>query len=255
MNLPPLVEVASALRFQPLRGLSALHLARFWQTIDEDYPYCEEQDRRLTSPESPSPHAFFFRSKDERRVLQIQRDAFAYNLRRDTHQDRYPGYSAWSKEYREYLSTFESFLHEQSLGALQPSAVELVYVNQFPLDLSLGEAENFRRILPDFSWRTENPRFLPGPSILNWQTTCLLSEHAISLTIGVRAPVLPAAGPLKGLASIHMDLVARGFAQPGTTVADTLDWLDQAHSSIRRGYDDLVVEELRSERLNWEEAK
>ena len=66
------------------------------------------------------------------RLVQIQRDRFAFNRRKTDADEKYPRYNQVRSDFSQNLEVFTQFLEEEGFEGLQPNQVDLTYVNLIP---------------------------------------------------------------------------------------------------------------------------
>lgn len=142
---PPVVEVVVGVQFAqlPLRAIDLGPLNELWRV---DYPQLAEQPPLEPVPvgdEPPRPLIVIgpprmprhvWQSGDESRLLQFQQDRLVVNWRKMAAADSYPRFPSLREELVERLDELTSFV--KPWGALRPTAVEVIYVN----DLGSGAA-------------------------------------------------------------------------------------------------------------------
>lgn len=251
---PPVIEVVSGITFEPIKGLAAPYLGILWQKFRSKYPHCKEVapllpvverfDEALPreglsfGEEFPRPR-IWFETADGNGLIQVQRDRFLHNWKKERDEDQYPHYDYVIKNFRECLVTFEDFLKENGLEAVEPLQYELTYINHILAGEGWTTLSDMRKIFPDFSWRTSDQRFLPLPETINWQTSFALPKktgrlHA-SIRLGKRRT--------DRRPTFLFELTARGILEDKSR-STMWSWFDIAHEWIVRGFTDLTSEEL-----------
>ena len=147
---PPVYETALAVQFEELLGFRSIHFGLFYSTIQDQFPFVEDQSRLQpileTFPPLPrnaglqlvpnkgGPERVWYCDKTPAtRLLQVQPDRFGLNWRRLSEAERYPSFEENGPLFLESLLAFESFCGSWNLGRLKPNLCEVVYVNQiFP---------------------------------------------------------------------------------------------------------------------------
>ena len=142
---PPVVEVAFAVRFEPLRKLTAPEIGRFWTTAEALLPNAEEATPLPPALERfddgiPGNRVFFsfgteslgtrviLSDANSEHLVQVQHDMFGTNWRKREERD-YPHFEALSAVFLERFDAFVQFLADRRLGSLEPTQCELTYVN------------------------------------------------------------------------------------------------------------------------------
>jgi uncharacterized protein (TIGR04255 family) len=154
---PPINEVVIGIYFKPVIQIRAESLGIFWEKIRNDLP-ATLQVAPLT-PQTPvigevfPLPRFWFHSKDETRLLQLQRDLFFYNWRERA--DQYPRFETIKLEFDRYYSAFSKFVKD--LGVIQPevTAIELTYVNVFGKNEQVLRFDDYPKVVPAFRSRVE----------------------------------------------------------------------------------------------------
>jgi uncharacterized protein (TIGR04255 family) len=147
---PPLKEVSLAVGIEPITNFTTVRMLELWTAaFREQYPIVEEQSiavriepetfdpragARLTiSAEmfEPSPRLWFL-DAERRHLIQIQRDLFARNWRKEDSDEVYPGFPILLDQFKASLERFDRFLTDSKVGGLQPIQVEVSYINHIP---------------------------------------------------------------------------------------------------------------------------
>lgn len=251
---PPVIEVVSGIMFEPFKGLAAPYLGILWQKFKSKYPQCREVapllpvverfDEAVAGGSLPFGEGFptprtWFETADGNGLIQVQRDRFLHNWKKEREDDQYPHYDYVINSFRECLTIFEDFLEENKLGAIEPVQYELTYINHIPQGDGWTALSNLRNVFPDFAWRAPDQRFLPVPENINWQTSFVLPEQSGRLHASIRL------GKRRSdqRATFLFELTARGISEDRSRSA-MWSWFDVAHEWIVRGFTDLTGEEL-----------
>lgn len=252
---PPVIEVVSGITFEPIKGLAAPYLGLLWQKFRSQYPRCREVapllpviekfDESIPSVENPPFGGEFpgpriwFETTDGNGLIQVQRDRLLHNWKKERDEDQYPHYDYVIKNFRDSLATFEEFLNENELGAIEPIQYELTYINHILEGAGWTALSDLRKIFPDFSWRSIDKRFLPLPETINWQTSFALPNKSGRLHASIRL------GKRRSdrRSTFLFELTARGILENKSRSA-MWSWFDVAHQWIVRGFTDLTSEDL-----------
>ena len=251
---PPVIEVVCGLQFVPIRTFTLPHLGILWEKFKNDYPNgrdaiplmptIERFDDKGTDFNFPfvdelPPPRVWFESKDGNRLIQVQRDRFFYNWKKERDTDIYPHYDNIISNFRTCLATFEAFLEENHFDRIDPVQYELTYINHIFTGEGWKALDEIGNIFPDFHWRKTENRFLPSPETINWQTSFVLPERTGRLRVSIRL------GKRKsdGLPTILLELTARGISADRTRPS-MLSWFDMAHEWIVCGFTDLTAENM-----------
>ena len=148
---PPVVETAVGIQFDGLVGYTSLSAADFWADLRHDYPAVEERpplepafetfgpsDSRMAVPRfemvtGAIQPRFFFVSKDESELVQLQKDRLHYNWRRTEKGETYPRYTHVREQLELNLERLLAWAERNRLGQIVPTQCEAVYVNRIPL--------------------------------------------------------------------------------------------------------------------------
>jgi len=251
---PPVIEVVCGILFEPLKALAAPYLGTLWGKFKSKYPRCREVAPILPVVErfdevSPGENLLFgevfptprtwFETADGNGLIQVQRDRFLHNWKKEREEDQYPHYDYVISNFRDCLATFEEFLKENKLEAIEPVQYELTYINHIPQGDGWKALCELRNVFPDFGWRASAQRFLPDPKIINWQTSFVLPEQSGRLHTSIRL------GKRRSdrRSTLLFELTARGISKDKSRSA-MWSWFDLAHEWIVRGFTDLTGEEL-----------
>jgi uncharacterized protein (TIGR04255 family) len=252
---PPVIEVVSGITFEPIKGLAAPYLGLLWQKFRSQYPRCREVapllpilekfDESISSVESPPFGGEFpgpriwFETADGNGLIQVQRDRFLHNWKKERDEDQYPHYDYVIKNFRGSLATFEEFLNENELGAIQAIQYELTYINHILAGEGWTALSDLRKVFPDFSWRNSDQRFLPIPEAINWQTSFVMPKQSGRLHASIRL------GKRRSdrRATFLFELTARGILEDKSR-STMWSWFDVAHEWIVRGFTDLTSDDL-----------
>jgi uncharacterized protein (TIGR04255 family) len=142
---PPVAETVLSLQFEPISGLTTAHVGLLWQRFRDQLPLVEEQPplppafERFDAPKPPevevtveeklpAPRVWFLnRAKTE--LIQVQPDRLVHNWRKVEGIEPYPRYERIRDDFRREAETFERFLNDEGLGALNVNQCEVTYVN------------------------------------------------------------------------------------------------------------------------------
>lgn len=162
---PPVVEIAIAVQFRPLKGLRNVHLAEFWSTIAADYPETRDQEplaQRQESFDAPSPRGPVLQippahlggriqavSADQHAMVQLQNGWFIYNWRRlAAKANDYPRWSTNSAEFTRRCREFSLFLEDRGFGRPNLVQWEVTYVNHLMKGSDWASPKDWPDLLP-----------------------------------------------------------------------------------------------------------
>ncbi len=253
---PPLIEVVFGAQFRELEGLKAPHIGDFWDKIGRnEYPELKEmpplahivEQYGKPSPKSPGmtvttatlpPLArIFFVSKEQDRLIQLQKDRLLQNWRKLKKNGEYPRYERLFPQFVKSWDMFRRFVKDRDLGELEPDQYELTYVNHIECGSGWTDEHDIEEVFPWFKCRLDG-EFLDVPEEVAWRRTYRLPDETgrlhiemkKGLRVGERTPVLV------------LNLTARGFA-----TGDLNDWFDLAHEWIVRSFADLAGPSIQKE--------
>lgn len=251
---PPVVETVFGVSFEPIHGWRIPHYGLFWNEIRSDYPKIDVQppiqfERERYGPDEWKPASpptlellteplvrCWFLDGSETVLLQVQRDGFLHNWRKQNPSQTYPHYEntrpAFERDWRRFLA----FLQRAGLAAPVVSHCEVTYVNH----LEHGTVwENFSDLPSLFpSWTgARSGAFLPDPDGLSMNMRYSLPKGQGRLRVSIQ----PAVRITDGKRVLEFKLTARGPAASSDT-ADVLKWFDLGREWIVRGFTDLTSE-------------
>jgi len=247
---PPITEVALSVQFEPLGWWRIAHAGLFWAQIKSGYPLTEAQislppqieqfgeDRFPQAPtitfsqvDSDSARVWFL-SKDNTRLIQVQRDRFIINWRKFVGDEVYPRYPVLRQRFEQEFTIFRDFAHTQEPDPLNIQQCEITYVNDMPR----GEVwETFSEATELFSawWGVCTDGFLPAPETVNVSGSFVLPNEQGRLHFATQN--LRRARDQRDL--VQLRLTARGKPSRND-LADVLAWMDLGREWIVRGFSD-----------------
>ncbi len=252
---PPVAEVVTGIQFKPIKKLAGPYLGLLWEKFKADYPQIKEAPPLMPIIESFSDEApvvdmtvlgdpfgltrTWFETKDGNGLIQVQKDRFLHNWKKEKDSDKYPHYDYVISNFRSCLATFEKFLEEHDLGKVESTQFEMTYVNHIPKGAGWETLDDVGNVFEDFVRKNKN-RFLPLPEGFNWQTSFRV-EHASRLYVSIRL------GKRKtdGLSAILLELTARGISGDQSP-SSMWSWFDMAHKWIVCGFADLTADNIQN---------
>lgn len=253
---PPVNEVVCGVLFKPLAALLTPHIGLLWEKYKADYPTCQEappifpvietfeEKASRIRPEfvemPPLPRVWFVHTKGNR-IIQLQRDRFLHNWRKHSTGDTYPRYGEVFGMFSKHLTTFQNFLHENTLGALEPIQYEMTYVNHVHRDEGWVLNQDVGNVFADFVWRASPDRFLPCPEGMNWRTTFVLPNKSGRLSVVIQNGETQE----NNQPVFVFELTVRGIGTD-RSFDGMKNWFDLAREWIVRGFADLANEEIQT---------
>ncbi|HEX8663858.1 MAG TPA: TIGR04255 family protein [Beijerinckiaceae bacterium] len=237
---PPLDELVIGVHFPPLLSLQAQHIGLFWAHVLKDLPGCTQVmplgDEIISAEDEVIPlQRFWFVSRDEANLIQLQKSAFIANWRRRPEGPGYPHYENVKGFFDEKFATFQAFLGKTGLGEIKVvSHLEMAYINF----LTLGGLNSL----------VEPERLMPGLSLLSSSIGELagfrqLYTLSVSSDLALRIDLSHAQRITDGAHGLKLEIRAQGIPDPPETSA-VADWFDRAHTHIGDLFLSLVSSEL-----------
>ena len=240
---PPIDEIVCGIRFDSIKELRSGHFGILWQKFRPDFPKIEDQN--LVNPvpvedfenpnKFPLPRVWFIH-RDENEIIQVQRNCFLHNWRKRRADDEYPGYEKVVENFEKYLSRFQEFLAEESLGHLVPKQYELTYIDLIPQGQGWENLGNLEKVFPNLLSLTGQGIPSTNVRVINWQTILDLPNGLGQLNIAIRSGQRKTNNqPL-----LHIQTRALSKGQSESMPA----WFDAAHTTITELFLNLVSSEI-----------
>ena len=164
---PPINELVLGIYYPAIIELKAQHIGVYWKTISDRYPNCEQQSvvgiqaegQSLIVPQQVPDELFplprFWFSSKENTLIQVQRNGFLVNWRRDSKDDEYPRYDHMEKLFWRELENYKDFV--QSIGGAINTVrrCELVYTNLITPNVYYTNHTTLGRVIPPVASLTE----------------------------------------------------------------------------------------------------
>jgi uncharacterized protein (TIGR04255 family) len=236
---PPINELVMGVSFVPVSGLKAQHIGIYWDIVKKRFPICDQQPpvmapasipgavdpsffREMPGEIFPLPR-FWFSSKPESTLLQIQRDMFMLNWRKGG-SNIYPHYETVADDFWREILIFEKFLKErvgESIKAV--NQCELNYINLVDHNTMFSTQSELKNIIPSISGLCdtgiESARLEGLNSLATYRINANLKLD-VAVRIGVRADT-------KATVAI---LELRALGAPNELSLDAARaWYDAAH--------------------------
>lgn len=251
---PPVIEVVCGIQFQLLEKFTSPHFGLLWERFNEDYPNFKDmpplvpqvlsQGGNVTfhlTDKPPLPRAWFIH-KNESGIVQIQQDRFLHNWKKGGPQDKYPRYETVIALFKEHLGTFDSYVREKEIGAINPTQYEMTYVNHIPLGDGWTTLNDIGNIFEDFSWNATTKDFLPEISNVSFKVTFDLPDGCGRLHIKGWKGLIKE----ENLPVLRLDLTVQGMPQEKTEEG-MWNWFDEAREWIVRGFADFTNKNMHGE--------
>lgn len=248
---PPLVEVVATFQYENAIGFKTLDIADFWEGFDKNkFPTYEElapvdpivSDNSFVIDLSnlPKMRRFWFESKDDNELIQIQRDRFMFNWRRPSKnlEDKncYPRYEEIIESLFKNYEIFTNILTEKGINNATPSFLELSYINL--IDIPDEGLAKIGTVFKDVNW-DESARLLPAPN--NIQNVCSfkIPDEPLILTSNLsnRQNVH------NGKIAFQHQMTVRGPVNE-ISIESMREWFDVARLWITHGFVDTTTPEM-----------
>ncbi len=255
---PPVIEVVCGIQFEPLPKFQAASLGLFWQRVRDEYTCAQEVpplpavverfgvDAMPTSPQAelsavpPLPRMFFVH-REPSWLIQLQRERFLHNWRKDKESEVYPRYPAVFEKFWKAWVRFVQFCRDEDLGNPGINQLEITYINHIPSGAAWESLADVAKVFPDLSWRNA-ARFLPSPESVGLRLAFALPESQGRLHVSLKHAIRVA----DDQPVLLCELTARGMPR-GSDEAAIRDWFDLGREWIVRGFADLVGEAVQRE--------
>jgi uncharacterized protein (TIGR04255 family) len=252
---PPVAEVVTGIQFKPIKGLTGAYIGVLWEKFKPEYPRLQEvaplapviegfdetPAREMLSFGDFSPSRSWFETASGNGLIQVQRDRFLHNWKKEKAADEYPHYESVITNFRRHLETFEKFLEENGLEPIEPTQYEMTYVNHIFQGDGWQTLDEIGDVFQDFFRRKGDRRFLPMPEVFNWQTSFPLPERAGRLHVTIRL------GKRRSdkAPALLLEITARGM-RPDPSRSSMWSWFETAHEWIVYGFTDLTTPEIQT---------
>lgn len=268
---PPVVETVLGVEFAPIAGWSVIHFGLFRETVKAEFPDFEElpavvssarysDDARAADEQSGefgsvSPYVrCLFVDHANDRLIQVQRDRFMYNWRREVNKN-YPRYlNNVRPNFIEQWRRFKGFLEEQRLEGPRVRRSEVTYVNHFERGKEWSSFDDLSKLMTfwidprDKQARNPipTPRFLPTPEYADIDIRYRINDQD-HLHVEVRR----AERHKDGAEILQTTLTARLSPVGGDDEA-ILATFDTGREWIVRGFTELTTPEMH---LRWRRTR
>ena len=152
---PPIHEVVIGIYFShPIIALRSEHIGLFWSSIEDDFPTVRQSDvlgpEVFVDPEASPMPRYWFTSKDETHLIQVQKTAFLFNWRR--RGGDYPHFESVKAEFDKLYGKFVEFLKLRlKIEEPQIHTCELSYFNVIEKSEYWSTVDDTTKIIPSFS--------------------------------------------------------------------------------------------------------
>ena len=255
---PPVAEVVLSIQFEPIKELRSPVVGQLWAKFRDRFPRVEEHEPIAPSIETfgerarvptvhvqvldgfPSPRLFFL-NEPGTELIQIQKDRFSHNWRKQGQGDAYPRYEHIRDGFRRELEVFERFLEEEKVGQLAPTQCEVHYVNQILPGPVWSDHGEVGRVLAMVSGHGSDD-FLPQPEDVRVSVRYVIPGPEGAPLGRLHLVAEPGYTPA-GTSTIVLRLIARG-RPAGSGVAGVLEFFDLGRQWIVRGFASATTPEM-----------
>jgi uncharacterized protein (TIGR04255 family) len=256
-------EVALAAYFDPLEDFQPIHLGALRAKWRDRYPGFEQHPEAppVAAGEAPLLAVRFslqlfdrpplgrawFVGPEGSHLVQFQRDRLIHNWRRMAPEGAYPRYRTIVPQFSQELTELAEVVAEEGVGALQPTGVEVTYINVIPVS-ALGPEPSLARLLAPWSGRPSDG-FLPVPEDERITASYRIpgpeadSEPFGYLNVNAERVIHQAAPGGPSEEQILLQVFARGRPL-GDGIEGVLAALDLGHEWVVRGFRSLTTPEM-----------
>lgn len=239
------------IQFEAVERLRNPHLGLLWDRYRKEFPKLEERHSRPPVSESfeaapagqrqvrlqmldrPDVSLVWFVSEEGNELIQVQRDRFVFNWRRQPGDMEYPRYGYVRKRFLETFDVFQRFLVDQGLGHVAPNQSEVSYVNQILSNGTWHGLDEIGNVIP--SWRPRyTESFLPALEDFRLAVSYQMPDPEGRPKGRLRITTAPGR-PENGRQTLVLQLTARGRPSD-PTIESALDFLDTGREWIVRGF-------------------
>ncbi len=251
---PPVNELVVTTYFSPpISDLRNEHIGIFWSQIKDSFPSSSQQIpiggaeaiMDVGNEISPMPR-YWFISKNETSLLQIQKNAFMFNWRR--REDDYPRFNAQLKPaFDKYFSVFSEFIRKHThTPELTVDLCQLTYINVIKRCEFWSGPKDTQNVIPSFSVPNPGVAFDGTPSF-NCRYIFEISSD-LQLVVMVRNVVISSNLENQPEPVLIMEIQANGrLGQTSKLEADP--WFDRAHEAINKCFTRMTNPEI--QRQHW----
>jgi uncharacterized protein (TIGR04255 family) len=240
----PLNEVVISASVQPVLELAAQHVGILWSQLRDQYPTCEQHPPVGTLLEAPGDFMplgrFWFISRDETDVFQLQRDRFTVNWRRRGNL-QYPRFDAVRQRFEQCHRCLRQFVEGELRTELSKLlTMELTYVNTIGPEMGWRGIESLSEVFPALS-----PPHLGGDVNLANVHLTLVAENAKSdhtVLVTVRNGIQQTSGEPTLIFEIKINSGASERDE-----AESSEWLMAAHDCVLNTFQALTSKKVQDE--------
>jgi uncharacterized protein (TIGR04255 family) len=255
---PPVIEVVCGIQFDPMPTFHATTFGLFWQTIRDEYIQVQEMPPlprvieqfppvpKKSQPQleildmSPLPRIFFV-NKMPSWLIQLQRDRFLHNWRKEKDEDIYPRYPVIFDKFWKAWLKFCEFCKDENLGEPIVNQLEITYINHIPIGDGWKTLADLGKVFPDVGWRCQE-RFLPIPESISLALPFILPESQGRLHVSLKHAIRVA----DNQPVLLCELTARGISANKDSSAIRA-WFNLGRKWIVLGFADLIDKKIQKD--------
>lgn len=238
---PPLREVVFSVSFETLK-FSSVHFGRYWELIKNEFPVLPE-DKAPNSEEEeffllslPPLRRVVFRSEDEQKSIQLQKNHFAFNFRYKQDSE-YPHFQKLLTDFLKHWKCFCDWWQQESEEPIVPLQCKLTYLNIIDREFGWKGYEDNRNIFTLFEKEWENS--FQYPEILNCETRFTLPDNLGYVDVDIQQGQVKT-DELKKIDAILFSLTAISQDRPN----DIVKWYNKTHDHILQIFSSLIREDI-----------
>jgi uncharacterized protein (TIGR04255 family) len=254
---PPVVEVVAGVQFDRPAHLRVFDFHEIWTAFGQSKfskytemppldPLPNHEDGRnivrLEWSALPEVPRFWFETVQGDELIQIQRDRFIYNWRRESEapESAYPRYKSVSDGFFRNYDAFKTVLEKKKMPFLKPQVQELAYVNIIEMPPEGLSAMN-KIFKAEFSIGSSSLLPNPAHATSEWQFKIEAIKSLMKITIA------PVQSVQTGKMLIKLDINVTGPSQIASKETESNDmkkWFDEARHWIVKSFADITTQEM-----------
>jgi uncharacterized protein (TIGR04255 family) len=253
---PPLIEVALSVQFERLESLRSPQLGLVWQQFRDRFPKTEEHAPldpvfeqfgsrpgrpgvRLELVSAPPSPRLWFLNEAGTELVQVQKDRFVRNWRKQADADEYPRYRRLSRLFRDDFERFCRLIEEQQWGQVVPSQCEVTYVNLIAIGEGWKHHGELANVVTLFEHRySDTDLGVPEEAALS--VKYVLNDDDGNPIGRLHIAAAPVFRAQDNLAAVRLALTARGKPEDGG-IEEVMRFFDRARENIVRGFTSITT--------------
>lgn len=245
---PPISELAMGLYFrEPIIKFRSEHVGVYWSKIKDEFPNSVQNmmigSVQIQVPDEifPMPR-FWFMTRDNVYLIQVQRNAFIFNWRRQN--EEYPHYEPLKRKLDEHFTIFQRFCEEQfSISHIDIERCELSYINLISDEQYFSSFSDTKDVVPSFEPLSfETTEKVLNSFNLSYVYSC---DENIALTVSLQTRRHKETD--KDV--LYLELKSSGALSQHTKSEADL-WFDRAHNAIGDAFNGLTNRDV--QRQHWQ---